>query len=145
MRQRLALGTALLHDPQVLILDEPANGLDPEGVRWLRDLLHGLAAEGRTVLVSSHILDHGHLVAQAALDELTGRAAQVVRIRTPKPEALQVALAGTGAASTIVAPDQVEVSGATPSGSGSWRPSVRSRSSRPAPRPVGNQKPGRVL
>jgi ABC-2 type transport system ATP-binding protein len=84
MRQRLGLATALLCDPEILILDEPANGLDPEGVRWLRRLLRGLAAEGRTVLVSSHILaevaqtvdniiivDHGRLVAQSTLAELT--------------------------------------------------------------------------
>jgi ABC-2 type transport system ATP-binding protein len=84
MRQRLGLATALLTDPELLILDEPANGLDPEGVRWLRDLLRGLAAEGATVLVSSHILaevahtadsvvilDRGHLVAQSSLAQLT--------------------------------------------------------------------------
>jgi len=84
LRQRLGLATALLCDPEVLILDEPANGLDPEGVRWLRQLLRGLAAEGRTVLMSSHILaevaqtvdrvvivDRGRLIAQAALAELT--------------------------------------------------------------------------
>jgi ABC-2 type transport system ATP-binding protein len=84
MRQRLGLATALLADPEVLILDEPANGLDPDGVRWLRDLLQGLAAEGCTVLVSSHILaevaqtvdsvvilDHGRLIAQSSLAELT--------------------------------------------------------------------------
>jgi ABC-2 type transport system ATP-binding protein len=84
MRQRLGLATALLTDPELLILDEPANGLDPDGVRWLRDLLRGLAAEGATVLVSSHILaevaqtvdsvvilDRGRLVAQAPLAELT--------------------------------------------------------------------------
>jgi ABC-2 type transport system ATP-binding protein len=84
MRQRLGLATALLTDPELLILDEPANGLDPEGVRWLRDLLHELAGEGTTVLVSSHILaevaqtvdsvvilDHGRLVAQSRLTELT--------------------------------------------------------------------------
>ncbi len=84
MRQRLGLATALLCDPEILILDEPANGLDPEGVRWLRQLLRGLAAEGRTVLMSSHILaevaqtvdhvvivDQGHLVAQAALADLS--------------------------------------------------------------------------
>jgi ABC-2 type transport system ATP-binding protein len=56
MRQRLALATALLGDPRVLILDEPANGLDPEGIAWLRQLLRSLADEGRTVLVSSHVL-----------------------------------------------------------------------------------------
>jgi ABC-2 type transport system ATP-binding protein len=84
MRQRLGLATALLTDPELLILDEPANGLDPEGVRWLRDMLRGLAEEGTTVLVSSHILaevaqtvdsvvilDRGRLVAQSTLAELT--------------------------------------------------------------------------
>jgi ABC-2 type transport system ATP-binding protein len=85
MRQRLGLATALLCDPAILILDEPANGLDPEGVRWLRHLLRGLAAEGRTVLMSSHMLaeaaltvdrvvivDQGWLVAQGTLAEVTG-------------------------------------------------------------------------
>ena len=84
MRQRLGLATALLADPEVLILDEPANGLDPEGVRWLRGLLRGFAAEGGTVLVSSHLLaevaqtvdsvviiDSGRLVAQGPVAELT--------------------------------------------------------------------------
>jgi ABC-2 type transport system ATP-binding protein len=87
MRQRLALATALLTDPEVLILDEPTNGLDPEGVRWLRNLLRGLAAEGTAVLVSSHMLaevaqtvdsvvivDRGRVVAQAPLAELTAGA-----------------------------------------------------------------------
>jgi ABC-2 type transport system ATP-binding protein len=84
MRQRLGLAAALLGDPQLLILDEPANGLDPAGVRWLRTFLQTLAAEGRTVLVSSHLLaevaqtvdhvliiDHGRLLARGRLDELT--------------------------------------------------------------------------
>jgi ABC-2 type transport system ATP-binding protein len=87
MRQRLGLATALLADPEVLILDEPANGLDPEGVRWLRDLVRNLAAEGTAVLVSSHILaevaqsvdsviiiNHGRVVAQAPIAELTATA-----------------------------------------------------------------------
>jgi len=86
MRQRLGLATALLGDPGVLILDEPANGLDPHGVRWLRDLFRGLAAEGRTVLVSSHVLcevamiadsviimNHGRLITHAPLAELTAQ------------------------------------------------------------------------
>jgi ABC-2 type transport system ATP-binding protein len=84
MRQRLGLAAALLGDPELLILDEPANGLDPAGVRWLRTFLQTFAAEGRTVLVSSHLLaevaqtvdrvliiDHGRLLASGGLDELT--------------------------------------------------------------------------
>ena len=84
MRQRLGLAAALLGDPELLVLDEPANGLDPEGVRWLRDFLRDFAAEGRTVLVSSHhlaevaqtvddvvIVDRGRLVAASPLGELT--------------------------------------------------------------------------
>ena len=84
MKQRLGLANALLPRPKALILDEPANGLDPEGVRWLRDLLRGYAADGGTVLVSSHLLaeveqtvdsvviiDHGELVAQSSLADLT--------------------------------------------------------------------------
>jgi len=88
MRQRLGIGTALLGDPEVLILDEPANGLYPEGVRWLRGLLRGFAAEGGTVLVSSHLLaevaqtvdsvviiNSGRLVAQGPVAELTAGGA----------------------------------------------------------------------
>jgi ABC-2 type transport system ATP-binding protein len=84
MRQRLGLATALLCDPEILVLDEPASGLDPEGVRWLRHLLRGLAAEGRTVLMSSHMLTEaaqtvdrvvivyqGWLIAQGTLAEIT--------------------------------------------------------------------------
>jgi ABC-2 type transport system ATP-binding protein len=87
MRQRLGLATALLPEPGVLILDEPANGLDPEGVRWLRDLLRGMAADGTAVLISSHILaevaqtvdaviivNHGRLVAQAPIGQLAAGA-----------------------------------------------------------------------
>jgi ABC-2 type transport system ATP-binding protein len=85
MRQRLGLAAALLGDPELLILDEPANGLDPAGVRWLRTFLQAFAAQGRTVLVSSHLLaevaqtvdqvliiDHGRLLASGRLEELTG-------------------------------------------------------------------------
>ncbi len=127
MRQRLRLATALLSDPQVLILDEPANGLDPEGVRWLREVLRDLTAEGRTVLVSSHLLaevaqtvdsvviiDKGRLVTQSSLDNLIRRTSQVVRIRTPQPAALVQAVASLGASAAMVAADRVEVSGASP-------------------------------
>ena len=125
--QRLGLATALLHGPEILILDEPANGLDPEGVRWLRDLVRGLAAAGRTVLFSSHILaevaqtvdrvvilDHGRLVAQSTLAELTAQAGQVVRIRTPKARELRGLLQDAGITATVTAPDLVEITGASP-------------------------------
>jgi ABC-2 type transport system ATP-binding protein len=122
MRQRLGVAAALLGDPEVLILDEPTNGLDPEGVRWIRELLRGFAQDGRTVVVSSHILaelaqtvdsvcilDRGHLVAQASLEELTRGVGRVVRIRTPRAEDLRVALAARGEAVRSVAPDRLEI------------------------------------
>jgi ABC-2 type transport system ATP-binding protein len=103
MHQRLALATALLGDPPILILDEPANGLDPAGVRWLRDLLRSLAAQGRAVLVSSHqlaevahtvdhvvIVDRGRLVRSASLADLAGPPA--VSIRTPDAARLRSTL-----------------------------------------------------
>jgi ABC-2 type transport system ATP-binding protein len=106
MRQRLSLAGALLGDPRALVLDEPANGLDPQGIRWLRDFLRGMAGEGRTVLISSHVLaevaqtvdevvviSRGRLVAQGSLDELTEAAAAPVWVRSPEPERLRVALA----------------------------------------------------
>ncbi len=127
MRARLGVATALLCDPEVLILDEPANGLDPEGVRWLRDLIHGLAAEGAAVLVSSHllaevaqtvssvvILDHGRLVTQAPLADLMADVKKVIRVRTPRPEELRDALAADGAGAHLVAPDRVEITASTP-------------------------------
>jgi ABC-2 type transport system ATP-binding protein len=106
MRQRLSLAGALLGDPRALVLDEPANGLDPQGIRWLRDFLRARANEGRTVLISSHVLaevaqtvdevvviSRGRLVAQGAIDELTRDAAAPVRVRSPEPERLREALA----------------------------------------------------
>ena len=127
MRQRLGLATALLCEPEILILDEPANGLDPEGVHWLRQLLRDLAGEGRTVLVSSHvlaevahtvdsvvILDLGRLVTHSTLDELTVEVAQVVRVRTPKADQLRLELELDGAHVQTVAPDRLEVSGSSP-------------------------------
>jgi len=96
MRQRLGLAAALLGDPELLILDEPANGLDPGGVRWLRDFLRAFAAGRRTVLISSHVLaevaqtvdqvliiNRGRLVVESSLEDLTGRASASVRVRTP--------------------------------------------------------------
>jgi ABC-2 type transport system ATP-binding protein len=108
MRQRLDIATALLGDPRVLVLDEPANGLDPEGVRWLRDLLRDRAHRGGTVLLSSHVLNEvqqladrvvviagGRLRGEGTLAELSGDAAEVV-VRTPSPDELVSALADHG-------------------------------------------------
>jgi ABC-2 type transport system ATP-binding protein len=126
MRQRLGLAAALLGDPQVLILDEPANGLDPQGIRWLRDFLRSLAAEDRAVLVASHVLAeiaqtadevvvirHGRCVVQAALHELTTRAGTGVRVAGPDAGRLAEQLRADGAAvaadgrdGAIVVPDR---------------------------------------
>ena len=96
MAQRLGIAAALLGDPEVLLLDEPVNGLDPEGIRWVRELLRGLADEGRTVLVSSHLMsemedtaDHlvvlgrGRLLADVPMEDLLG-AHSAVRVRSPQ-------------------------------------------------------------
>ena len=101
MRQRLGIATALLGDPEILILDEPANGLDPDGIRWLRDFMRRFASGGRTILVSSHVLaevsqvaddvvivDKGRLVAQAPVSELTAQASGGVRVRSPQADRL---------------------------------------------------------
>ncbi len=105
MRQRLGLACALLGDPELLVLDEPANGLDPEGVRWLRDFLRTFASEGRTVLISSHVLaevaqtvdqvliiSRGRLVVETSLERLTARAGGSVRVRSPRLAQLAEAL-----------------------------------------------------
>ncbi|HEV7771322.1 MAG TPA: ATP-binding cassette domain-containing protein [Solirubrobacterales bacterium] len=110
MRQRLALAAALLGEPRILILDEPANGLDPQGMRWLRDLLRDQAAGGRTVLVSSHLLSevaqtaeqlvvirNGKLVAETSLAEFTAGAAKLTRVRASDLDGLAGGLAEQGA------------------------------------------------
>jgi ABC-2 type transport system ATP-binding protein len=126
MRQRLTLATTLLGDPSVLILDEPLNGLDPDGIRWMRDLLRHLAGEGRTVLVSSHLLaeaaqtvddvvviNHGKLAAEGPVAQLTA-ATSTTRIRTPDAERLMSALARQGITAQLMAAGTVEVRGADP-------------------------------
>jgi len=109
MRQRLALATTLLGNPQVLLLDEPANGLDPEGIAWLRAMLRHLAAEGRTVLVSSHVLSEveqtvddviiiarGRLVHASTLAQLAALAEPAVKITAPDAAALTALIAAAG-------------------------------------------------
>ncbi|MDN5894451.1 MAG: AAA family ATPase, partial [Nocardioides sp.] len=112
MRQRLGLAAAMLADPQVLLLDEPANGLDPEGIRWLRDFLRHLSSEGRTILISSHMLQeveqtvddvliiaNGKLVKQGPMAELSGQGTALVRCSAP--DRLVVALEQGGILSTL--------------------------------------------
>ncbi|WP_420914978.1 ABC transporter ATP-binding protein [Micromonospora chalcea] len=104
MKQRLGIAAAMLGNPQVLILDEPANGLDPEGIRWMRGFLKGLAAEGRTVLVSSHLLSEmqlladdvviiaaGKLVRQGPVDQVMASMTHGVRVRVRTPQADELA------------------------------------------------------
>jgi ABC-2 type transport system ATP-binding protein len=109
MRQRLALATTLLGDPPVLLLDEPANGLDPEGIAWLRGLLRHLASEGRTVLVSSHVLSEveqtvddvviiarGRLVHSSTLEQLAALAEPSVRVMSPDAAGLDALITEAG-------------------------------------------------
>jgi ABC-2 type transport system ATP-binding protein len=109
MRQRLSLAGALLGDPRGLVLDEPANGLDPQGIRWLRDFMRWYASQGRTVLVSSHVLaevaqvadagiviHRGRVVAQGSVAELTAGRGGAVEVRSPGAEKLAAALHARG-------------------------------------------------
>jgi ABC-2 type transport system ATP-binding protein len=117
MGQRLGVAAAMLGDPQVLLLDEPVNGLDPEGVLWIRNLMKHLAGEGRTILVSSHLMnemavtaDHlivigrGRLLAAAATEDVIARGSgQSVRVRTPDPDRLTELITADGGAATAAA------------------------------------------
>jgi len=127
MGQRLGIAQALLGDPKTVMLDEPVNGLDPEGIHWMRNLLKGLAAEGRTVFVSSHLMsemaltaDHlivigrGKLIADTSVDDFVARASQkVVLVRSPELERLETALAGSGVAFVQAERGALEVHGLT--------------------------------
>jgi ABC-2 type transport system ATP-binding protein len=127
MSQRLGIASALLGDPEIVMLDEPVNGLDPDGVQWIRRLLRGLADEGRTVFVSSHLMSEmaltaqhlvvigrGRLIADASVDELVARASrELVVVRTPDGRRLRELLAGPDV--TVASPevDLLEVEGAS--------------------------------
>ena len=127
MGQRLGIASALLGDPHTLLLDEPVNGLDPEGVLWVRTLVRFLAAEGRTVFLSSHLMsemaltaDHlvvvgrGRVVADAPVADVIGHAGQAtVRVRTPHAARLGDALTRSGATVTSVDSQRLEVTGTT--------------------------------
>jgi ABC-2 type transport system ATP-binding protein len=127
MSQRLGIASALLGDPATVMLDEPVNGLDPEGIRWMRNLLKGLAAEGRTVFVSSHLMsemaltaDHlvvigrGRKIADTSTKEFLSQASgNVVRVRSPQATELERLVAGPNVTVTALEPGLLEVHGLT--------------------------------
>jgi ABC-2 type transport system ATP-binding protein len=136
MGQRLGVAAALLGQPQTVVLDEPVNGLDPDGVRWIRLLLKSLAAEGRTVFVSSHlmsemaqtatrlvILGRGKLITQTTVEDFTGHAAVGVLVRTPETTALGDLLAAPGITVINDGTDLLRVTGTTAEqiGTAAWR------------------------
>jgi ABC-2 type transport system ATP-binding protein len=125
MGQRLGIASALLGDPGTLLLDEPVNGLDPEGILWIRNLLKALAAEGRTVFVSSHLMSEmavtatelivvgrGRLIAAGSVEQLIDRASGgAVVVRTREPDRLAAALQGPGRHIEVASADTLHVSG----------------------------------
>jgi len=127
MGQRLGIAAALLGDPSTVMLDEPVNGLDPEGIHWMRNLLKGLASEGRTVFVSSHLMsemaltaDHlivigrGRKIADTSTHEFVSRASgNIVLVRTPQATELESQLAGPDVTVTTNEPELLEIRGLT--------------------------------
>jgi ABC-2 type transport system ATP-binding protein len=126
MGQRLGIASALLGDPETLILDEPVNGLDPEGIRWIRNLLRNLAAEGRTIFVSSHLMSEmslmadqlivvgrGKLISDMTVEDFIRQASSdTVRVRTPDPRGLSAALSAAGVTITSgKEPELLEIKG----------------------------------
>jgi ABC-2 type transport system ATP-binding protein len=128
MGQRLGVATALLGDPEVLLLDEPVNGLDPEGIRWIRQLLRDLAAHGRTIFVSSHLMSEmaqtaehvivigrGRIIADASIEQIVAAASGArTLVRSPQRDALAAVIADAGLTATPVDDDGLDVHGAAP-------------------------------
>jgi ABC-2 type transport system ATP-binding protein len=126
MGQRLGIAAALLGDPEILLFDEPVNGLDPDGIRWVRNLLKGLAREGRTVFVSSHLMSEmaltadevviigkGKLISQTSIDDLLAQSTEnYVRVRAPEAAKLKTALEHQGAAVVLEDDGSLSVRGA---------------------------------
>ena len=126
MRQRLGIAAALLGDPEILLFDEPVNGLDPDGIRWVRNLLKGLAREGRTVFVSSHLMSEmaltadevviigkGKLISQTSIEDLLAQSTEnYVRVRAPEATKLKTALEHQGAAVVLEDDGSLSVRGA---------------------------------
>ncbi len=127
MGQRLGIATAILGDPGVLLFDEPINGLDPEGIRWARHLLRGLAAQGRTVFVSSHLINEmaltaerlvvigrGTLIAETSVSEFTSQSGlDAVRVITPRTDSLVTAVHDAGATAQVEVDGSIVVTGLT--------------------------------
>jgi ABC-2 type transport system ATP-binding protein len=127
MGQRLGIASALLGDPATIILDEPVNGLDPEGVHWMRNLMKELAGEGRAVFVSSHLMsemaltaDHlivigrGRVIADTSIEDFVRKASgERVRVRSPQAKQLRDLVLGDGIAVTATETDVIEIEGAT--------------------------------
>jgi ABC-2 type transport system ATP-binding protein len=126
MGQRLGIASSLLGDPRIVVLDEPVNGLDPEGIRWVRELLRGLAEQGKTVFLSSHMMSEmaliaerlvvigkGRLIADTSVDEFVGRASTnaPVHVRSPRGAELREALERRGATVVSESPETLTVSG----------------------------------
>ncbi|MGH9058354.1 MAG: ABC transporter ATP-binding protein [Acidimicrobiales bacterium] len=132
MGQRLGIAVALLADPATVVLDEPVNGLDPEGIRWIRNLLKALAAEGRTVFVSSHLMNEmavtaehvivvgrGRLIADVSIEEFVRSASSnSVRVRSPEATQLAELLAGPDVVIIPAADGALRITGMTPAGIG---------------------------
>jgi ABC-2 type transport system ATP-binding protein len=128
MRQRLGIAAAMLGDPPIVMMDEPFNGIDPEGIIWMRGFLRSLAAEGRVILISSHLMseledvvDHvvvvgrGKVLADATIEELVARASHdTVTVRTDAPAEAVAAIQGAGGTASITSTDRVEVAGLQP-------------------------------
>jgi ABC-2 type transport system ATP-binding protein len=127
MGQRLGIAAALIGDPATIILDEPVNGLDPEGVRWVRTLMRSLAAEGRTVLLSSHLMSEmaqtadrlivigrGRILADDSIEDvISGATRSVTRVRTRDAERLSAVIAGPGVVVSVLADGAIEIVGLT--------------------------------
>jgi ABC-2 type transport system ATP-binding protein len=128
MRQRLGIAAAMLGDPPVVMMDEPFNGIDPEGIIWMRGFLRSLAAEGRAILISSHLMSEledvvdqvvvvgrGKVIADATIEELVARASHdTVTVRTDMPAEVSAVIRAAGATASTIGSDRVDVSGLQP-------------------------------
>jgi ABC-2 type transport system ATP-binding protein len=131
MKQRLGIAAVMLGDPEIVLFDEPVTGLDPEGIVWIRNFFHGLAAQGRTVLVSSHLMSEmaltaqhllvigrGKLIADESIDRIIAGAGSSVRVRSPQQDLLRHELERKGAIIAAEDDDALSVTGLDAAGIG---------------------------